>query len=128
MPTDRQGNPLPGANPEAAELFDQAVHAFNVYRGDPVALLDQATQDSPDFAMARITKAHLMGLATEPEATAAARAIVAEVKTMRLNEREASHLAALDHLLAGNWTRAALALDRHSCAGRATSWRCNAAT
>jgi hypothetical protein len=32
MPTDRQGNLLPNANLEA-------VHAFNVYRGDPVALL-----------------------------------------------------------------------------------------
>jgi hypothetical protein len=33
MPTDRQGNLLPNAN-----CFE-AVHAFNVYRGDPVALL-----------------------------------------------------------------------------------------
>jgi hypothetical protein len=36
------------------------------------------------------------------------------VKTLRLGEREASHVVALDHLLAGNWTKAALALDRHS--------------
>ena len=114
MPTDRQGNLLPNANLEAADCFDEAVHAFNVYRGDPVALLDQAVEHAPGFAMARIMKAHLMGLATEPEATAAAKGILAEVKTLRLGEREASHVAALDHLLAGNWTRAATALDRHS--------------
>lgn len=114
MPTDRQGNALPGANAEAAELFDQAVHAFNIYRGDPVALLEAASEVAPDFAMAKIMKAQLMGLATEPAATSAARAIVVELREMRLNEREASQLAALDHLLAGDWTRAALALDRHS--------------
>jgi hypothetical protein len=114
LPTDRQGNLLPSANVEAARCFDEAVHAFNVYRGDPVALLDEAVEHAPGFAMARIMKAHLMALATEPEATAAAKAILAEVKTLRLGEREASHVAALDHLLAGNWTRAALALDRHS--------------
>jgi hypothetical protein len=114
MQTDRQGNRLPGATADAAELFDQAVHAFNIYRGDPVALLDQAIETAPGFAMAKLTKAHLMGLATEPEATAAAKVIMAEVKTMRLAEREASHAAALDHLLAGDWTRAALAVDRHT--------------
>src|SRR5690606_1553582 len=37
-----QGNPLSGATPELANLFDQAVAAFNIYRGDPVGLLDQA--------------------------------------------------------------------------------------
>jgi hypothetical protein len=114
MPTDRQGNLLPNANLEAADCFDEAVHAFNVYRGDPVALLDEAVEHAPGFAMARIMKAHLMGLATEPEATAEAKGILAEVKTLRLGEREASHVAALGHLLAGNWTRAATALDRHS--------------
>ena len=114
MQTDRQGNRLPGATAEAAALYDQAVHAFNVYRGDPVALLDQATLAAPDFAMAPIMKAHLMGLATEPEATAAAVAILAEVKQMRLDEREASHVMALEHLVRGDWTRAALALDHHN--------------
>jgi hypothetical protein len=42
LPTDRQGNLLPSANVEAARCFDEAVHASNVYRGDPVALLYQS--------------------------------------------------------------------------------------
>ncbi len=76
MITDQQGNPLSGADSKSAELFDNAISAFNVYRGDPVALLDEAIAFSPDCAMAHITKAHLYGLATEPEATAEARKIV----------------------------------------------------
>lgn len=114
MRTDKQGNALSGATQPAVDLFDQAVEAFNIYRGDPVGLLDMAIEAAPDFAMAHILKAHLFGLATEPAATKAAKDILEGVKPMRLSDREASHVAALDLLLEGEWTEAALALDRHS--------------
>ncbi|MCG8695999.1 MAG: tetratricopeptide repeat protein, partial [Minwuiales bacterium] len=105
-----------GATGEAAALFDQAVEAFNIYRGDPVALVDQAIEAAPDFAMAHIFKAHLYALATEPEAAAEAATIVNTARQLTLNEREASHIAALDHVLGGDWTAAAVALDRHNIA------------
>ena len=50
-------------------MFCQAIEAFNIYRGDPVGLLDRAIETAPAFTMAYITKAHLLGLATEPKAT-----------------------------------------------------------
>ena len=68
-----------GVNGTAIEHFDAAVRAFNIYRGDPVALADQAIEAAPDFAMAHILKAYLFGLATEPEATAEAKAILETV-------------------------------------------------
>lgn len=114
MSSDRQGNGLSGATPAAIEHYDQAVEAFNIYRGDPVALVDSAIAQAPDFAMAHILKAYLYGLATEPEATAEAQSIAATVKSLAMNEREQSHIAALDHLLQGNWTKAAVALDYHN--------------
>ncbi len=114
MLTDRQGNTLSGATAEAVELFDEAVAEFNIYRGDPVASVDGAIEAAPEFAMAYILKAYLFGLATEPEATAEAKNIVAHTKTLTLNERESSNITALDHLLDGNWTKAAVALDHHN--------------
>lgn len=114
MTSDAQGNALSGATVEAVALFDQAVEAFNIYRGDPVGLLDHAVGAAPEFAMAHILKAHLFGMATEPEAAREAKAILGKVRTLRLSEREASHVAALDLLLAGRWTAAAEALDRHN--------------
>ena len=107
MTTDRQGNSLSGATAEAVKLFDQAVEAFNIYRGDPVALLDNALKVAPDFAMAHILKAHLFALATEPDATNEAKIILCKAKTLRLSDREASHIAALDLLVEGQWTAAA---------------------
>jgi hypothetical protein len=114
MLTDQHGNTLSGATPEAVELFDRAVDAFNLYRGDPVSLLDRAVEIAPRFAMAHLTKAHVFGLSTEPRATADAKTIVANARVMPLNERELAHVGALDLLLHGQWTTAALALGRHN--------------
>lgn len=114
MVTDRHGKALSGATAQAVELFDQAVGAFNIYRGDPVALLDSAIEAAPDFTMAHILKAHLYAVATEPEATVGARAIVSRTRTMAANERESSHIAALSLVLDGHWTAAAVALDHHN--------------
>jgi tetratricopeptide (TPR) repeat protein len=112
MLTDRQGNAVKGATVEAVGFFDQGIEAFNLYRGDPLALLEQAVERSPEFAMAHIARAWMLGLATEPAATAEARAIVDRVRTLPLDERAGGHLTALTPLLDGHWSAAAHALDR----------------
>ncbi|SHE81082.1 hypothetical protein SAMN04487965_0701 [Microbulbifer donghaiensis] len=114
MLTDRQGNALPGATAEAAELYCDAVEAFNLYRGDPFALVEQAIQAAPEFAQAHIFKAYLYATATEPAASLEAQRIAVRVKSMALDERAESQLAALMELMAGNWTRAAVTLDCHN--------------
>jgi hypothetical protein len=114
MVYDQQGNTLFGATQEAADYFNHAVAAFNIYRGDPITQADLAIQAAPDFAMAHILKAHLFGLATEPAANIAAAEIVQHLKSMELREREASHVHALELLLAGRWTDAAIALELHN--------------
>jgi hypothetical protein len=114
MYQDRQGNPLTGANQAAIDHFDQAVRAFNIYRGDPIADLDRAIEAAPEFAMAHLLKAHLYALATEPEAAAEAIALVDHARTLRLGERELSHIGVLDRVLGGDWNAAATAMDLHN--------------
>lgn len=114
MIKDRQGHPLSGATAEAAALYEKAVEAFNVYHGDPMALLAQAIEAAPRFAMAHLLKAHLLGLATEPDAVGQARTAIGAIRDLDLEEREAGHLAALEHLVAGDWTLAAVTFDRLS--------------
>lgn len=113
MITDAQGHAISGASREAAAHFDQAVTAFNLYRGDPMAAIDAALAAAPRFAMAALLKAHLMAVATEPAASQAARDLLAEVARWPLNERERSHLVAVRHILAGDWSAAAQTLDMH---------------
>ncbi len=93
MLRDAQGLPLSGATPAALEDYDAAVGAFNLYRGDPVGAADRAIAAAPAFAMARLFKAHLYALATEPRATAAARAIVDEARALPMTDRERGHAA-----------------------------------
>lgn len=112
MLTDKQGNALKGATVEAVCHFDQAIAAFNLYRGDPLGLLDKAIAAAPEFAMAHIAKAWMLALATEPAATDEARAIVAQGARLALDERAQSHLQALGPLLEGRWNVAARAMDR----------------
>lgn len=114
MIKDMQGHVLSGATTEAASLYAQATEAFNLYQGDPMGLLAQAIELAPRFAMAHLLKGHLLGLATEPEAIVQARAAADTAKSLRLDDREAGHLAALEHMIAGEWTRAAVTLDRLS--------------
>jgi len=114
MNTDRQGNRVSGATPEAVAHFDAALLEFNLYRGDPVATVDRALAAAPTFVMARVLKAYLLGLATEPQAAALAAHVLAGTRGLAMDERERSHVAALGHLLAGDWTAAALALDFHN--------------
>lgn len=113
MWTDRQGNTLSGGNGAAADAFDHALEAFNLYRGDPLALADDAIVLAPSMVMAPILKAYVLALSSEPAAAAEARAIVAEAKTLPSDERSRSHLHVLDLLLTNAWGAAALALDRH---------------
>jgi len=114
MITDLNGNALTGATSNAARHYEAAVEAFNIYRGDPMAEIAEATRIAPGFAMAHILKAYLLGLATEPAATAEARNVLATIEGLALDDRECSHAAAIQHLLAGDWTAAAVHLDRHN--------------
>jgi tetratricopeptide (TPR) repeat protein len=114
MLTDRQSNPVSGATPEAVRHFDEALQSFNIYRGDPLASLDAATAAAPSFAQAHLLKGFILALATEPAATADAAGIAAALRAMPRDGREASQLAILDALIAGNWVAAATAMDFHN--------------
>ena len=113
MTTDAHGQTLSCATREAAQRYDQALSAFQLYRGDPIAELDAALAQAPHFAMAALLKAQLLAVSTEPAASGAASALLQQVAQWPLNARERSHLAATREMLAGEWTAAALRLDRH---------------
>jgi len=114
MFADLQGHVLSGATELALSKYEAAVHAFNIYRGDPVALVDQASDAAPEFIMAHILKAYLDAIAMEPEATAEAKTVAMHVTGLEMNDRERSLLKALHDLLVNNWTAASVTLDYHN--------------
>lgn len=114
MIQDAQSNPLAGATAAARDLFDAGCEAFVTYSGDPVSLFDRAVAEAPACLMIHLARAWCFTLATEPEAAAAARASLADVEHLPADDRAAGHLAGLRAALAGNWTEAARAMERHS--------------
>ncbi len=113
MLQDAQGLPVTGATREAVAYFDQAVRAFALAYGDPLALFDAARHAAPDFVMAHLGKAWVFALANDAILVKTGRALLEDVRTRAMNEREQLHAAAMAHAIEGHRSAAVRLLDRH---------------
>ena len=108
---DHRGAPLTGANTKALELYESAICQFNCYVGDPVATVDTAIAESPDFAMAIALKAYLLLSGMERGPVPQAAELLAKLHKLKLNDRERRHAAAVACLVDGAFNRASERLD-----------------
>lgn len=108
---DLQGLALSGADAEAAAGYESARHQFLCYLGDPVATIDAAIARRPDFVMAHALRAYLYLLGAEPAGLAPARESHDAARQAAADERERGHLAAIGHMLDGNWQAGARTLE-----------------
>jgi tetratricopeptide (TPR) repeat protein len=113
MIQDAQGHYLSGATAAAGAAYDDAVRAFYLVHGDALGLFDAACETAPDFAMAYLGKAWVLGVANDPGLMTQAAALVEAARPLPMNEREQAHLAALSHLVKGARAAAVAVLDRH---------------
>ena len=104
---DRRGVPVSQGSAKALDTYEHALAAVNSYFGDPVAIIDAALADEPDFVMGHALRAGAICMATqrdfEPELQKSVTA--AEALASRANARERGHIRAarawLDGDLAG---------------------------
>jgi hypothetical protein len=109
---DNLGHTVTGATPGAVQHYETALRQFQCYIGDPVATVDLALQESPDFVMAHVLRAYLHLLGTEPEAIAIARqSHRAAAALLPGNRRERGHVEAIGHLVDGRWRAAGRTLE-----------------
>ena len=113
MIRDAQGHDLTSATADAARSVDAAVRAYSLAYGDPMGHFEAACAAAPGCAMAELGKAWLLALSNDPTNVMAARTAAERIRTLAMNEREHTHLAALGHAAAGRWASAATVLDRH---------------
>jgi len=57
MHDDARGHAVTVSDPAALEAYERALHAFQIYRGDPLQPLDEAIRIDPGFAAAYAAKA-----------------------------------------------------------------------
>ena len=112
--TDKRGIAFSAGDAASLEIYERALAAFNLYRGDPVAIIDEALEAAPDFVMGGIFRAHMFAGLWEESAVAEVKAELARLETLvsGANERERAHLAALGDWAAGDWHGMRARLDR----------------
>lgn len=108
---DHRGHPLSGANADARQHLESAVHQSLCFVDNPIESLDLALAASPECTMAHATKAWLCLLGTEPAGNAQALQILDGAAGLPADQRERAHLAAARLLAEGRWQAAGLAME-----------------
>ncbi len=111
---DASGLALTLSNPAALEPYDRAVRAALTFRGDAVAIFDEALALAPDFVAAHVAKAMvLMTFFERRFAQAAAASLDAATPHLAAtNPRERALVAATRKLVVGDWHGGVAALDQ----------------
>jgi hypothetical protein len=108
---DTLGNAHSHASANALAGYERALHEFQCFIGDPVASVNAALADSPDFVMGHALLAYLHLLSTEPAGTTVGRQALERAWRERCTPREQAHLAAVEHLVHGRWRAAGRVLE-----------------
>src|SRR5262245_21815937 len=111
MLRDIRGHALTGASAKSLPHYEAAVRQLNLFSGDPVATVDKAIAESPDFVMAYALRAWLHLLGTEPAGIEIARAALEVAQGLPTTAQEMGHLAAIGHLVEGRWRAASQVLE-----------------
>lgn len=94
MLKDRYGNPVTTSSAAALNKYNEALDLIHLYRGDPIAALDAAIAEDPDFGAAWAARAGLLVQQTDKAYAEETEKSLRAGAAARLNDREAAHLAA----------------------------------
>jgi hypothetical protein len=108
---DCRGHRLTGATDQSLPHYETALRELNLFINDPVASVDKAIAESPDFVMAHALKAWLNLLGTEPAGIPVARDALVVARKYPATAQEQAHLTAIEHLIKGRWHMAARAME-----------------
>src|SRR6187402_3204255 len=94
MLQDRYGNPLSTRSRAAVDKYNTALELIRLYRGDPIAALDAAIEEDPNFAMAWAARATVLVQQTDKAYLGEVDRSLKVGMTCNGNDRERAHLAA----------------------------------
>lgn len=114
MSHDLRGNPCSCDNPSALKLYEKALHSYQSYTGDPVAIIDEALAEQPDFILGYAFRAGILMTFGEQRFARLAGETVnrAEGFLPQANERERGLIAASRKLVDGDWNGACAVYDK----------------
>ena len=92
---DYRGELITGATASALDAFEEALAAFQSWRGDPACGVAAALEEAPAFVMAHVLRAYLLVCTREPAGVRAAAAVYGNAAKLPANRRERLHLATI---------------------------------
>jgi tetratricopeptide (TPR) repeat protein len=112
MPTSNAlGIPHSGASPAAMQAYEAALRGFQQFTGDPVALLNAAIKDSPDFVMAHVARNYMSLAGTDPAPRKLALKGLPNVRKLDASPWEKAHVEACSRLAHGEMRACARMLE-----------------
>jgi tetratricopeptide (TPR) repeat protein len=110
---DHLGVAMTPTDPRCVEIYAKAIRAFNCYRGDPVAIIDEALAIDPNFIMGLVLRAHLHVSMWERSVVPDLRTMLVELKALapQAHDREQRHIEAIAAWADGEWDKARLLLE-----------------
>jgi hypothetical protein len=105
---DLHGEPVSTSDRRSLDRFEHALGLLNGFFADPLAVIDEALEEDPEFVMGHCLRAALMLMAAEKSAVPELRRSVeaAEALASTANDRERGHTAAARAWLNGDFHRA----------------------
>lgn len=103
MLKDRYGNAASTNSATAMAKYNEALDLIRLYRGDPIAALDAALAEDPDFGGAWAARAGLLVTATDKAYAEETAKSLRAGAAANLNEREARHLRAAQDWAEGRY-------------------------
>jgi tetratricopeptide (TPR) repeat protein len=100
-----------GATTAAAEAYERALAAFQCWHNGADEQLSSALLEAPDFVMGHVLQAYLHVCSRDPRRIRQARPLLVRAGSLRANERERLHLAAIAAAAVGDYELATARLD-----------------
>jgi tetratricopeptide (TPR) repeat protein len=100
---DRYGNPCSTQSRAAMDHYDRALELIRLYRGDPIAALDEALAEDPDFGGAWAARAGILVQQTDKAYFDETEKSLRAAAAANLNDRDRLHLAAAQDWLEGRY-------------------------
>ena len=112
MLKDRYGNAASTKSAAAMAKYDEALDLIRLYRGDPIAALDAALVEDPDFGGAWAARAGLLVQQTDKAYAEETAKSLRAGAAANLNDRERLHLQAAQDWAEGRYTQGTTRLAR----------------
>jgi tetratricopeptide (TPR) repeat protein len=116
---DQRGVPVSAGRSQSLEHYETALRQFQSYVGDPLATLDSALAEDPQFVSGHLARALILFTVGERKFVADVEASLAKAQAADASDRERMLMAAVRQLIDGQWHAACQTLDRvlieHPC-------------